>query len=817
MTVVLAFFYLVELSVLSNALTSSGLSSKGLSVGGTSSNANLVTCSKLAFGIAMLMFLLLLGLLVLSWYDYQRFEASLLVSNSCLFGLTMGFLMAAFELLYSPLGNSGLFACNVLIVLFFPALDILDLRPIASLGLEEGFNLMRRARDTKALSTAFDSISVTIDGEGEGESEGEGTRDELEVRARGESQSTVSRIDIQKRLNSVSRLAIHGATKSVDADTFYSSSSSALADSPGQQQSGPPSLEDGLSSGPASYRQARRMSRVSPPSQGQGQGQGLSLSSAAASAAAAAGPSSQAPDDLVTISFGAGGGGGGGSEPPAWWDPVPPPSKRPAPERVPEASNSGHASPPPALEDEAALFDGFRLRLEKMPMSLYNPPVVAHNLPWDAFVNVVHRIDSSSCHIYTALWESARRQVIIKLIKADRVHLPMAVSEFESEAEVLSHISHPHVVRLLGTGTQPRRFLVLELLDGGSLSHLLGLRPDAHNRVSRKRFTYLETLYLSRDLASALEYLHHTWHPVAHIVHRDLKPDNIGWTSDGTLKLFDFGLCTVIKANTKSHEGYKLTGNTGTLRYMAPEVAVGKPYHHSVDTYSFGIIVWQVLTGFVPFRDLGRRKYYERVVHGGARPPLDLSLPPRFRDLLTRCWHHDQNARPQFGEVIALLDELVQEQERIEAQGWRYLLNTCRTGLREAQRLVVQWRLLLLLLCTLLGCVSIAAFDAGNVQSGVLLGIVSSLGLYLFGISTLRAHLRNDGEKRGFCGGVLGEAGWREAAVVGLELGAASRRVRSASGSGSAGSDKRRLLGLGGWGPQCSTRGSEHHLYGVNF
>lgn len=155
------------------------------------------------------------------------------------------------------------------------------------------------------------------------------------------------------------------------------------------------------------------------------------------------------------------------------------------------------------------------------------------------------------------------QQVIIKLIKADRVHIPMAVSEFESEATVLSNIAHPNIVRLLGSGHSPRRFLVLELLDGGSLSHLLGLRPDAHNRTSRKKFSYLETLYLSRDLASALDYLHHSWHPIAHIVHRDLKPDNIGWTRDGTLKLFDFGLSTVIQAQSLSHAGYKLTGNTG--------------------------------------------------------------------------------------------------------------------------------------------------------------------------------------------------------------------------------------------------------------
>jgi hypothetical protein len=278
----------------------------------------------------------------------------------------------------------------------------------------------------------------------------------------------------------------------------------------------------------------------------------------------------------------------------------------------------------------------------------------------------------------------------------------------------------------------------------------------------------------------------------------------------------------VIRANSQSHEGYKLTGNTGTLRYMAPEVAVGKPYHHSVDTYSFGIIVWQVLTGSVPFRDLGRKKYYEKVVYGGLRPSLDPQLPTRFRSLLERCWHSDQNVRPKFSQVLQVLDDLLAEQERVEGQGWRYLCNRARVVWKGVQRAMIRFRLALLLLCALLGCISIAAFDAGNVTGGVSLGILSSLGLYLFGISTLRSHIRNDGSKSAACGlcGGAGELGgpgaWREAAVVGLELGAASRRVRSGSG------DKKRLLGFGGWaggggGQGSSTRGSEHHLYGINF
>lgn len=213
-------------------------------------------------------------------------------------------------------------------------------------------------------------------------------------------------------------------------------------------------------------------------------------------------------------------------------------------------------------ESEKIEYDGgFRVKLDSLSKS---STLTVDNVSWDSFSSIEHRIDSSSCHIYTAIFQDT--PVIVKLIKADRLKSQMSLFEFEMEASILRRIRHPNIVRLLGTGSSPRPFLVLELLDGGSLSHALGIRPDAYKRYVKKKFSYIQSLHMARSIALAMDYLHNRWNRSCHIIHRDLKPDNIGWTSDGTLKIFDFGLCTCVKTSEDCNESYRLTGNTGTLR-----------------------------------------------------------------------------------------------------------------------------------------------------------------------------------------------------------------------------------------------------------
>lgn len=154
------------------------------------------------------------------------------------------------------------------------------------------------------------------------------------------------------------------------------------------------------------------------------------------------------------------------------------------------------------------------------------------------------------------------------------------------------------------------------------------------------------------ELTGALRYLHDN-----NIVYRDLKPDNIGFDVRGDVKLFDFGLAKELKPDEKGDNNlYHMSGNTGSLRYMAPEVALSEPYNHKVDVFSFGILLWQMCSLEVPFATYNVQRHAERVVRGGERPALDTrKWSAELCSLMSKCWSSNIKSRPSFGQVGSLL------------------------------------------------------------------------------------------------------------------------------------------------------------------
>jgi serine/threonine protein kinase len=154
---------------------------------------------------------------------------------------------------------------------------------------------------------------------------------------------------------------------------------------------------------------------------------------------------------------------------------------------------------------------------------------------------------------------------------------------------------------------------------------------------------------------------------------------SVSFTSCGTVKLIDFGLCTSVRRSESCLGLYSLTGQTGTMRYMAPEVMCSLHYSEKVDIYSFSLIAWQVLTGLVPYASCDRSDHRHRVCELGDRPDISLALQRtndesisyQLNRLLAACWHTDPRERLDILDIYNDLSGLHILQSRIEIPSLR--------------------------------------------------------------------------------------------------------------------------------------------------
>jgi len=286
------------------------------------------------------------------------------------------------------------------------------------------------------------------------------------------------------------------------------------------------------------------------------------------------------------------------------------------------------------------------------------------DLQWRQLLNVEYLTDGGNSWIHTAIFDG--KPVVVKTLRPECQDTAIAINEIEAEVAIHARLNHPNVVSVIGAGWTSKkvRFIVLERLDGGTLTQRLGYDTRIRDRRRRfwkkKQLPYLDVLRCARSLACALQYCHEQAIPGSMVLHRDLKPDNIGFTLDGKVKLIDFGLARMLEnANPTSDDKYDMSGETGSLRYMAPEVAEGLPYNHKADVYSFGIILWEMNAGKRPFNGLSRDSFYEQIVHGGGRPSLNKKWPSELNKLISSCWSADIDSRPTFRQIIFTIDDLL--------------------------------------------------------------------------------------------------------------------------------------------------------------
>ncbi len=253
------------------------------------------------------------------------------------------------------------------------------------------------------------------------------------------------------------------------------------------------------------------------------------------------------------------------------------------------------------------------------------------------------------------------RDVAIKVLPAALTADAERLARFDREAKLLAHLHHPHVASVFGLEEfNGIRALVMELVEGPTLAERLTTGP----------LSLTESLRIARDVAEALEEAHDKG-----IVHRDLKPQNIKAPIDGKVKVLDFGLAKAM-APSASPDGSapELTrsptmtiGSTqvgvilGTAAYMAPEQAAGGTVDRRSDIWSFGVVLWEMLTG----RRLFEGETVSHVLAGVLKDTPDFTAlpegtPARVVDLLRRCLRRKPRERLQsIGDARVVIEEVL--------------------------------------------------------------------------------------------------------------------------------------------------------------
>ncbi|XP_031283897.1 integrin-linked protein kinase 1-like isoform X2 [Pistacia vera] len=249
--------------------------------------------------------------------------------------------------------------------------------------------------------------------------------------------------------------------------------------------------------------------------------------------------------------------------------------------------------------------------------------------------------------VYLVKWRGT--EVAAKTIRSSIASNSRVRSSFMKELGLWQTLRHPNIVQFLGVLKHSQRLIFLtEYLRNGSLHDIL---------KKRGRIDPPTAVSYSLDIARGMNYLHQ--HKPHAIIHRDLTPSNVLQGEAGRLKVTDFGLSKI--AQEKDSYGYKMTGETGSYRYMAPEVYRRESYGKSVDVFSFAVIVYEMFQGGPTNTAETGIQIADKRAYEDSRPPLSSTLYPEpIKALLQDCWHKNPDCRPTFEEIISRL-EVIQE------------------------------------------------------------------------------------------------------------------------------------------------------------
>ncbi|KNC47314.1 uncharacterized protein AMSG_11783 [Thecamonas trahens ATCC 50062] len=245
---------------------------------------------------------------------------------------------------------------------------------------------------------------------------------------------------------------------------------------------------------------------------------------------------------------------------------------------------------------------------------------------------------------YGELYRCRYRGEEVAMKRLLRKKLPEALLlDFKCEVIITAQLNHPNIVTFLGACTFPYLCLVTEFCTHGSV----------HSKLTDPsvRFDWPRRVKIAHDIAKGMHYLHSLDMP---IMHRDLKTPNVLLDSTWTAKLCDFGLARIKSSHSTMTK-------CGTIAWTAPEVLTGKRYSLKADVYSFGLVLWELVTAKFPYIELKGTPTVKivKMILNGHRPNVSREWPKGYVALMKRCWSDQPKSRPTFSELLVELTAMI--------------------------------------------------------------------------------------------------------------------------------------------------------------
>ncbi len=260
--------------------------------------------------------------------------------------------------------------------------------------------------------------------------------------------------------------------------------------------------------------------------------------------------------------------------------------------------------------------------------------------------------------VYKARDTHLGRLVAIKILSSERISHPARKERFIHEAKAASALNHPNIVTIYDIRSEDGLdFIVMECVEGHTLEELIG----------PKGLRLSDALRYAIQIADALAKAH-----AANILHRDLKPSNIMVSDEGRVKILDFGLAKLLEREESSPEAITLTVRhlteegtaVGTAAYMSPEQAEGRKLDARSDIFSFGSVLYELITGQRPFAAPSRAALLSKILRDDPKPPREIaaSVPLELEKLVLRCLRKDPARRYQTMADLKVALEDVEEE-----------------------------------------------------------------------------------------------------------------------------------------------------------